>query len=177
MAVKAALLLHLRDDVLHHLLLVAVQAEARRHGFVAADEPAGDEAGRKAGTLRMVLDQMHEAVEAAVHRSAVVILVAEILAFRFLLILGDMYGMLHKFAHTFAGGSGNRYDRDAEQALHLIDTDGTAVAPQLIHHIERQYHRHIQLHQLHGQVEVAFDIVGINDIDDRLGLLVNDEVA
>ena len=59
MAVKSALLFHLRDNVLHHLFLVAVQTEARRHGFVAADEPAGGEAGREAGALRMVLDQMH----------------------------------------------------------------------------------------------------------------------
>ena len=106
-----------------------------------------------------------------------VILVAEVLAFRFLLILGDMYGMFYELVHTFAGSGGDRDDGDTEQTLHLVDTYGTAVTPQLIHHIECQYHRYIQLHQLHGQVEVAFDIVGINDIDDCPGPLVDNEIA
>ena len=103
MAVQASLLLHLDYDVLHHLLLILFKTQARRHDFVARHKAAGGEAGREAGALRMVLDQMHETVQAAVHRSAMVILVAEVLAFRFFLILGDMYGMFYELVHTLAG--------------------------------------------------------------------------
>ena len=46
-----------------------------------------------------------------------------------------------------------------------------------IHHIERQYHRNSQFHELHRKVEVALNIVGIHDVDDAFGLLLHDELA
>ena len=54
--------------------------------------------------------------------------------------------------------------------------DGAAVAPHLVHHVQRQHHGHIQFHQLHGQVEVALDVGGIYDVDDAGGFLPNDEL-
>ena len=49
----------------------------------------------------MVLDKVHYAVDAAVDGSAVVILAAEILTLRLLLIFCDVHGVLDKFVHAF----------------------------------------------------------------------------
>ena len=60
--------------------------------------------------------------------------------------------------------------------LHLVDEDAASVVAYLIHHVERQYHRCSKFHELHGEVEVALDVVGIHDVDDGLGFLLHDEL-
>ena len=37
-------------------------------------------------------------------------------------------------------------------------------------------HGGVQLHELHGQVEVALDVGGIHDVDDAGGLFADDEL-
>ena len=61
--------------------------------------------------------------------------------------------------------------------LHLVDTDSAAIMTHLVHHVECQYHRHAKLHQLHGEVEVTFYIVGIDNIDNRLGFFFKYELT
>ena len=116
-------------------------------------------------------------MQAAVHRSTMVILVAEILAGRALLVPGDMDGVLDQLVHAVVVRRRNRHDGDAQQTFHLVDTDGSAVAAHLVHHVQRQHHRHIQLHQLDGQVQVALDVAGIDDVDQAPGPFVQDELA
>lgn len=48
----------------------------------------------------------------------------------------------------------------------FVDADRTAVGPYLIHHIQRQDHGNSQLHELHGQVQIALNIRGVDNIDD-----------
>ncbi len=88
-----------------------------------------------------------------------------------------MQGMVHKFLDTFSLCRRDRHDRQAEYRLHLVDIDGAAVAPDLIHHIEGQHHRDIEFHELHGEVEVALYIAGIHDVDDACRLLVEYELT
>ena len=44
-------------------------------------------------------------------------------------------------------------------------------------HIERDHHRDVHLEQLHREEEVAFDVRRVYDVDDRLRLFVEDEIA
>ena len=93
-----------------------------------------------------------------------------------------------------------------QHRFHLVDAHRAAVAAHFVHHVQRQNHGDIQLHQLHGQVEVALNIVdatniernlyltiqlhqlhgqvevaldvgGVHDIDDAGGLFADDELA
>ena len=93
---------------------------------------------------------MHDAVQATVHRAAVVIHVTEIRASRAFLILCHMQSVTNQFVDAFVFRRGNGNDRNAQHFFHLIDADGAAVAAHLVHHVECKHHRNVQFHQLHG---------------------------
>ena len=124
----------------------------------------------------MVGDQVHDGVQTPVHRASVVTHTAEIGASRLLLILGHMHRVAHQLVHAFILGGGDGHHRDTQHGLHLVDADGAAVAPHLIHHVQCQHHGHIQLQKLHGQIEIPLDIGGVHDVDDAGGLFVDDEL-
>ena len=159
------------------LFLIRLQSERLLHERIALDQLGGRKAQRDASRFRMVLDEMHDAMQGAVESPMVVILVAEIRDARFLLIACDMDRMLHELTHALISGSGNRYDRDLQETLHLIDQNRTAVAFHFIHHIDRKHHRYIKLHQLHGEIKIAREIRRIHDIDDARRLLFEDKFS
>ncbi len=125
----------------------------------------------------MVLDEVHDAVEAAVYGAAMVILVAEVLTHRGFLVFRNMYGMVDKLRNAFVLGCRDGHHGQAEDLLHLVDEDAAPVVAYFIHHVECQYHRYAQFHELHGEVEVALDVVGIHNVDDAFGLLLHDELT
>ena len=175
-AVQTPLLLHLDDDVLDHLFFVLVELQGRLDALVALHELCGRKAHRDACGLGMILDQVDDAVDAAVDGAAVILLAAEIHPARPLLILCDMERMVHQLVHALVLCRRDGHDRDAQHGLHLIDADSAAVAAHLVHHVQRQHHRRIQLHELHGEVQIPLDVGGVHDIDDARGLLADDEL-
>ena len=175
-AVQAALLLHLHDDVLDHLFFVLVQLQGFLNAVVALHQLGGGKPHRDARRLGVILDEVDDAVDAAVHRAAVVILTAEVHASGPLLIFCHMHGMVHQLVHALILGSRNGDDRDAQHGFHLVDAHRAAVAAHLVHHVQGQHHGGVQLHELHGQVEVALDVGGIHDVDDTGGLFADDEL-
>ena len=88
-----------------------------------------------------------------------------------------MYGVVHHLVNALVLHSADRDDGYAEHPLHAVDADGSAVALQLVHHIECQHHRYTQFHQLHSEVEVALDVCGIHNVDDAARLVFEDETA
>ena len=74
----------------------------------------------------MVLDQVDDAVDAAVHRAAVVVLTAEIHAAGPLLILCHMKCVVYQLIHALILGGGDGDDRDAKHGLHLVDAHRAA---------------------------------------------------
>ena len=175
-AIQTPLLLHLDDDVLDHLFFVLVELQGRLDALVALHELCGRKAHRDACGLGMILDQVDDAVDAAVDCAAVILLAAEIHPARPLLILCDMERMIHQLVHALVLCRRDGHDRDAQHGLHLIDADSAAVAAHLVHHVQRQHHRRIQLHELHGEVQIPLDVGGVHDIDDARGLLADDEL-
>ena len=116
-------------------------------------------------------------MQTPMHGTAVFLTVAKIHPSGALLIFCYMNGMLYQFINSFILCRRNRNDRDSQHLLHLIDQNGAAVFPHLIHHIKRQHHRDIQLHQLHRQIKVPFDICRIHDIDNSFWVLLQQKVS
>ena len=176
-AVKASLLLHLADDMLDGFLLVLSQIESRSHEFVAFNQLACGKTDWYVSSLSVILDEMHDGVKATMDCSTMFLRTAKVLSSRPFMITGHMDGMPHNLVHAlvFHGADGN--DRNAENPFHSVDTNGSTITLHLVHHIESQHHRYVELHQLHGQIEVAFDVRGINDIDDPARITFQDEAT
>ena len=84
----------------------------------------------------MVFDEVHDAVQATVYGTTMVVLVAEVLAHRGFLILCDMDGVVHQLIDTFVLRSGDGHHGQTEDLLHFVYHDAAAVVAHLIHHIE-----------------------------------------
>ena len=154
--------------MLQHLLFVLVQLQLLEDQLVPLDELAGRKAHRQPRALGVVLNEVADRVQAAVHRAAVVVRVAEILAQRLFLKVGNMNGMPHQLVHALILCCGDRDHRNSQHGFHGIDVHGAAVAGHLVHHVQRHDHRAVHLQKLHGQIQVPLDVGRIDDIDDRL---------
>ena len=62
-----------------------------------------------------------------------------------LLVLCYLYGAAQKLAHAFAGVGGDGDNRHGQRILHRLDVNAAAAAGELVHHIEGDDHRDIQL--------------------------------
>ena len=122
----------------------------------------------------MILHQVHDRVDAAVtgrFRRAKIGAHGQNVPFcRFI-------GTVDQLGHAFVLDSTDRNDRDAELTAHFFNVDRTAARADLVHHVQRQYHRHIQLQQLHGEVKIALDVGRVGDIDDAVRLFVQNILA
>ena len=172
-AVGASLALHLGNDVLDSVKFVAIQVKCLGHQLVALNQLGRRKTHRNAGRHGMVLDQVGNAVDTAMQRTAVrAIGRAEVQATRALAEPRHMQSVIHQLADTLVAGSANGDNRHAQQALEQVDVHGAAVGRHLVHHVERDDHGAVELHKLQRQVEVALDIGGIDDVDDGVGMLV-----
>ena len=122
-AVKTPFLLHLDDDMFDHFFLVLREVECLLHVFVALDELSRRKTNRDSGCADVILDQMHDAVKAAVHRAAVIIFVTEIETSGPFLIMCHMDRVPDQFVDSFVFCGGDGDDRNAQDILHHIDTD------------------------------------------------------
>ena len=80
--------------------------------------------------------------------------------------------MADQLIDAFIFRGGNRDDRDAEHGLHIVHTDRTAVSGQLVHHVDGEDHRAIELHQLHREIQVPVDIRRVDNIDNACGIFI-----
>ena len=78
-SVESALVFHLKNDVLQHLLLVLIKTQLLKYELIAFDQLCRCKSKRYAGSLRMVLNEMDDCMNAAVHGSSIVGAVAEVL--------------------------------------------------------------------------------------------------
>ena len=88
------------------------------------------------------------------------------------LVVGDAQQLLHVLAG--AGGDGDdRHPQRPGQARHV---DFVPVLEHLVHKVQGDDHGALQLQELGGEVEVALDIGGVDDVDDGVRALAHDEV-
>ena len=144
--VKAALLLHLLQDVLYGLLLVLREAQRFDNQWVVLYDFAGSKADGYLSLLCMILYEVHDGMQATVNGASVILGATEILSTRTLLVTGNVYGVCHHLIHTLVLHGADGDNGDAQQTFHLVDSDGSTVVFHLVHHVQCQYHGDIQLH-------------------------------
>ncbi len=120
---------------------------------------------------------MGYAVNTTMQRTVMVFGITEVLALRRFLILRNMNRVINQFTDAFILGSGNGDDRNAEHLFHAVDVNRAAVAGDFIHHVQGDDCRNTQLKHLHGQVKVAVNIRGVNDVDNRLRFIIQNKIA
>ena len=175
-AVQATLRLHLTDDMFEHFFLVFIEGQLLQDQRIALCQLARRKPHRNIRPCGVILDQMHDRMQRTVDGTAVVIRLTEVLSARFFLVFGHMDSMGNQFIDSLVFCSGNRDNRDAKSLFHLVHEHRTAVFAYLIHHVEGQYHRNVEFHQLHRQIQISFDICRIYNIDDAARMLVQDEI-
>ena len=170
--VKAALLLHLHDGVLDQLQFIRVEVQLVRDLLVALDELRRGKADADAGCLREILDDMAHGVDAAVDGA----LWAEVVDGGLLPLLRSADGAFDQLLHALAVGRADGRDGHAQKLRQKRRIDRAAVSGQFVHHIERQNRRHLEREQLERQIEIAFQIGRVYDVDDAVRLLLKDKI-
>ena len=167
--VETALCLELLEDVVEQLLLVVAQFQCFDHDMVALYHLAGSKAHGYVGCLGVVLDEVHHGMDAAVHGATVVVGAAKVLASGRLLVLGHVQGVIDELVDALVFHCRDGHHRQAQLSLHGVDAYRAPVVAHLVHHVQCQHHGHVELHELHGEIQVALDVGGIDDVDDALG--------
>ena len=163
--------LHLAYDVLKRIELVLIEAERLLHQRIALDKLGRSETHGNPRCLRVVLDQVRDAVDAAMQGAAIgSVGRAEVETTRTFAVTRDMHRVFHELPRPLVFGGGDGHDRNAQHALEQVDVDGAAVRGNLVHHVEGEHHGAIELHELHRKVEVALDVGGVDDVDEGVGL-------
>ena len=145
-----------------------VQIQRLKHRLVALHQLGGGKAGRVAGGLGVVLNDVCDRVDGAVDSA-----LAEVHFLGGLFVVDGLDDDVQQVGDAFPFGGGDRDDRDTQPLRELFDVDAVAAGAHLVHHIQRQDHRDVQLHQLQGQVEVALQVGGVDDVDDGVGMFLD----
>ena len=98
--IQATFGLHLGYDMLQHLFFILIQVQRFQNQPVALCQLGRRKPHRNLRFPGVILDQMHNGVQAAVYRAAVLIGVAVVDFLRPLLIFGHMQGMGHQLVNT-----------------------------------------------------------------------------
>ena len=179
-AVHSGLLLHDVHKVVERMLLFVWYVDLLPDKLVVFDQLCRRKPHGKPRRLYVRREQHRSRVDTAVHCSHLVSRIpafgAEIHAYRYFPIARDVYRVVDKFVDTLVFRRGDRNDRYSEYLLKLVDEDRAAVGAYLVHHVEGEHHRYPKLHELHGEVEVSFDIRSVNDVDDTAGVGVQQKI-
>ena len=181
LAVEAALTLEGLDEAGERLALAFRDGELAFDQRVALDHLRRGETHGQARRLRIGIDEVHERMNAAVHLAE---RIARLLACGAKVdVPGDfavhrnVHRMVDKLVDTLVLHRRNGHDGNAERRLELVDAHRAAVRGELVHHVEREHHGNIEFHQLQREIKVALDVGRVDDVDDRGGLLLDEEVA
>ena len=172
-AVEPRFALHFHDAVLTQLQLVLVERETRDDIAIPLDHVHGRPAGAHPGALGVILHHMRHGVDAAVDRSGR----AEVVYLRLAPRGCRAAGELRQIGDAFALCRADWHDRDAQQLRELHSIDRAAVGAHLVHHIQREHHRHLHLDHLQREIKVSLNVRGVHDVDDAVGPAVKNEIA
>ena len=171
-AVQPAFLLHLHHTVLNGFQLVLIQRKLLLDVRIALDQLGGGKAPRNTGFMGVVLDLVDHSVDAPVHRAG-----------RAQIPLGGhlpgLYGALqhvHQLADALVFGGADGHHRQPQRIAELFHVNAPAIGPHFVHHVQRHHHGDAQIHHLHGQVQVALDVGGVHNVQDRIGLLLQKKI-
>ena len=84
---------------------------------------------------------------------------------------------MEEFLHTAPRGEDRGHHRHAEEAGELLHAEGVAPLLGLVVHIERTDHGDVHVDELGGEVEIALEVTGVDDVDDEVGRMVDELLA
>ena len=146
-AVAAGLALHLGDDVLDGVELVLVQPEGAHDELVALNELGRRKAHGEVGRGGVVLDDVADAMDAAVQGTMVrAVRGAEVHAPGVLAEARHVQHVLRELGDTLPARRGDGDHGDAERGLQAVHAHRAAVGRELVHHVEGKHHRAVDLY-------------------------------
>ena len=89
----------------------------------------------------------------------------------------SLHGFLCSFVNAGALQCGNFHDLTAQFLCQLVNADLVAVLPNDVHHVDRDNYRNAQFYQLCGQIQVAFQIGAVDDVQDCIRTLLNQIIS
>ncbi len=92
-------------------------------------------------------------------------------------LCGSLLGGIQELVYAASLEGRNLDDGAAEVPAELGDVDGVPVLLDEVHHVEGDCHRHAQVDDLGGEVEVALEVGGVHDVDDDVGMPAHQVVA
>ena len=126
---------------------------------------------RKPALFGVFFQQMGERVHRLVHRAVAKVVISRIFH------LCPAKSHFGKFADALVLAGGNRHDGHAEFFRQFFDVNAGAVQPHFVHHVERHDKRYLHFQQLYGQIQVAFEICGVDNVYYTVRFLVEYIVA
>ena len=79
---------------------------------------------------------------------------------------GGLNGGIRRRLHAVAFQGGNLHHRAAQRLGKLFRIDSVLVFPDHIHHVDGHHHGDAQLGELGGQVQIAFQVRAVHDVQD-----------
>jgi len=149
-----------------------IQTQPRKDLLIPLDQFGGGKAPRKAGFLRVVLDQVRRGVQAAMNGPGG----TEIQHLRQPVLAHGLHHLLGQLRHALGLDGADGHDRDAQRLGEPLHIHGSAVDAHLVHHVERHDHGQAQFQQLQRQIEVAFEIGGVHDVENPVGMAVQQKI-
>ena len=167
----------LGNGVAQKIPLVFVKLQRLFDQDIALYQFGGRKANGQPGALGMVFDQVGHRMDAAMHRALLAVGgIAEINAARAFPVAGNVQRMIYQLVNALVFGGGNGHHGHTQQFLQLVYHHGTAVGAHFVHHVEGQHHGNAQLHQLHGEIQVALNVGGIHNVDDAVRVGVQKKI-
>ena len=97
--------------------------------------------------------------------------------FRGLSGLGRLQAGLHGILCSLAFQCADLYDPDTQCIGQFLHVDLVAVLLDKVHHVHSHDHGQADLQKLCGQVQVAFNVGAVHDVEDDVGLLLHQIVS
>ena len=89
-----------------------------------------------------------------------------------LVALIHIYNSAKQLVYAPAGGKHGGYHRHAEEPAQVVAVYLVAAGFGLVKHVEGAHHAHVHVYQLGRQVQVAFQVARVDNVDDYIGCLV-----
>ena len=93
--------------------------------------------------------------------------------FEYLMILRYLYRGFGNVKAAFAFQGADGVDRGPDFRRQFLKVDGVAVLVDKVHHVDGDDHGQTYFDQLGGEVQIAFQIGAVDDVQDHVGLFVD----
>ena len=172
-SIHAMLLLHLDDAVLNQLQFILVKAQLFGNRGISLNQLCCGKADRNTCLFRMILNLMANRMDTTMHRARG----AKIINLRILPVPCNMERRLQQLLNSFIFNRTDGNNGNPQLLTHAADIHCAAIIAHFIHHIQRQNHGDVHLNQLQGQIKISLDIGCIYDIDNAIGLFIQNKIS